>query len=394
MGDVHRNRVHLRWTAALAAVIGVVLASAPVSAAGFGPTKVLRSAATGVSLAVGSVEAWRDNIVVGWREDPPPAYKNFLRWSTNGGKTFGPVMDLGNGDFNYGGAADVCGGFVIALTGATSNHQLVMFSLDDNSQSGRDLYGPSEGTARSASLTCAGDRRLVVAWNDESISPPHTKVVIQPLFESIPSYFFDLGPSDSGFAPAVAATGEGIHLAWINSGQLRYKRFSIANNQNASVTAHATVNLVSLPGGGELALGAYRDQVALAYRQNRDTMLKLSTNGGLSFGSPSTVVDKPDSGNDYSGPNGADIRGDRILIAIVENNVSLPLPDAIRGSGRLSNDGGTSWQATPSHIGGYLSNVLYKAGGAERVAEAWDQRYFDPPGSIPHEKLRFHTGNP
>jgi hypothetical protein len=387
----HRIHTRLRRPAFLVAVLGAVLVTSPVAAAGFGPTKVLRSAPTGIGVNISSVEAWRDNIVVGWREDPGPGYKNYLRWSTDGGNSFGPLKDLGFGDFNYGGVADICGGFVIALTGPTSNHQLIKFSLDGDTETSRDLFGPSEGIARSASLTCAGNRRFVVASNDDSISPPHTKVIIQPLFESIPSYFFDLRPSDSNFSPAVAATDEAIHVAWISGGQLRYKRFSIANNQNATVTAHATQNLVGLPGGGEVALGAFENQVALAFRSGHDTKLRLSSNGGQSFGAAQTVIDQPDGGTITSWPGWADIRNNRILLAIGQSDTSLGFPDQISSYGLLSKDSGASRAATPTHVGGFLANTLFKTGGALRVAEAWDPSYYS---SLAHEKIRFHKGNP
>jgi hypothetical protein len=341
------------------------------------------------------VQAWRDNIVVGWREDPGSAYKNFIRWSTDGGNSFGPVKDLGNGDFNYGGTADICAGFVIALTGPTSDHDLVMLSLDGVSESSRDLFGPSEGTARSARLFCAGNRRLVVAWNDESISPARAKVVIQPLFEQIPSYFFDLGPSNPGFAPAIAATGKGVHIAWNSGGQLRYKRFSIANNQNATVTAHATQNLGGLPGGGgEVALAANESQVALAFRNGHDTRLRLSTNSGATFGPSQTVVDRSDAGSVFAHPGSADINDNRILLSIFQTDTSLGSPENVRSFGVLSKDGGATWVATPTHIGGSTQNTLFRSGSTWKVAEAWDQGWYEPPGTLEHEKIKFHKGNP
>jgi len=109
-------------------------------------------------------------------------------------------------------------------------------------------------------------------------------------------------------------------------------------------------------------------------------------------------VNLPDGGSAFSSPLSADIRGRRILIGIVENDTAVGgegVPAAWSTYGLLSTDDGEHWTSTPTHVGGFLVGALFKSDERLMVAEAWDQRQYDPPfATLAHERLRFHTGRP
>jgi hypothetical protein len=82
--------------AAVAWMSAMVLATAlPVSAATFGSTKVLRTAAGGTEIRVGDIAARGAGVVVGWQENAPGGVKRvWMRRSADGGATFRPAQRL------------------------------------------------------------------------------------------------------------------------------------------------------------------------------------------------------------------------------------------------------------------------------------------------------------
>ncbi len=361
------------------ALVAVFVATVPVGASGFSPTKVLRTSSGDLGISPSGSEY--DSIAAGWLEGS----QYVVRWSNNGGATFGPRVNLGP---TSSGAADVCGGFVAVVRWpGNRNMKLDLLSLDGRIAEHRFLatnrtltYGATSG--------CVGDRRLATGWMQLIAGEWHVKVAFVPLFESLPRYEVDLGPSQQFEAFNVFATARAAWVTWERDATVFLKRFAVADDAAATVTAGPTIKVVDVPGGwSSPVVAAVGSRVYVVYGRQGDSVLQVSADGGLTFGAPQTLLHVEPG--DLSGPISLDAKDNYVFVTLHDG----PWGDVGSNWGLLSTDWGRHWTSTPVHTGGYQVGMLVGRGASTRVAELWDNRSLHSlEGQTSH--IRFHIGMP
>jgi hypothetical protein len=381
--------------AILIAAIGVGTVTS--TALGFTPHKQIRTAPTGYETGIGSIATQGENIAVGWRETRNGQYHQVLRYSTNGGQTFVPKIELDTTSPDPYLSLDVCNGMVVALTGPGNDLVLDMRSLDGAIEHRRDLDADT-GNARSPSVACVGDRRLAAIWYDDSVSPNPVRLSVERQFDPMRSYLFDITTIPAHQGLGLAATDSMIYVVWGKNGHVRLKRFAVAGDNNATVTALPTVTLFDVIGNSNAMIAAYGSRVAVAYQDDSDLRVRMSVDNGQTFGPAHTLVDETGLDGLVAGPSSVDVRGDRVLVEVGEYDTDLSEgdPDAWREWGVYTTNSGATWQTTETHRGGLQVGAFYRRHGVVRIAEAWDPRYHGPGGTttLPHEWIRFHSGTP
>jgi hypothetical protein len=372
-------------SAVIAAAAALAIASTTV--AGGSTTRILRVAPAGVEIDAGHIAVANHHVAVIWQED----YGNsdlekydFLRWSSDAGQTWAPIVHLDNGSPSSSASVDICGGYVWAMSRFPTGSDTWSLGLDS-----RQVDGPGygwgyfnvdpavEGSVLSAGITCVGGRRLAAIWTDISTNPAHVKVAIRPLWpcatgcEPHSRRVFDLGPGDHNESPDIVATKDTIYAAWEYAGSMYFKRFSMADDLDATVTPHPTMTLPEGTSGGDW-IGAYGARVVIAYEtapySQGEARVIASTDGGRSFGSPVSLP-----GSHLPEPNVA-VRGREV---VVESD-----HDAYRYH---STDGGETWVQEPSHPLGHQLGAFMDVSGTLMLAEVWDNNH----SGATQQKLRF-----
>ena len=389
---------------ALIAVVAMATAASPSLAGGFSPTKVLRTAPAGADLEVRDIATFADDIAVVWEEDRAAGRKSFLRISQDGGSTFRSIKKLGAGAQEP--QVDVCDRFerfayVIGTysTGPETRDVSLHLVHTANGSGGGGQFGrpDDERIARSPDVACVGRVRLAGAWFDESTSPTRVQVQIPSKgeFEPVPHFAANLGRGEVSRGLSVAATPHAVYVTWMRGDEVRFKRFSIGRDADATVTPHPTVTLFENPSAGRLRLAASGDRVALVYQARNDARIRISDDGGLTFSSAQTLIDGPSVGEATAYPTSVDMRGSRILVNglyRISFPGEIPPDEDITAHTLFSTNGGDTFERSTAMRQGIQIGALVRSGGIQIPAEAWDQSAKVPQPM--HQKLRFRTWPP
>jgi hypothetical protein len=405
-----------RATGALVSVSAAILIGGTMVSAGVGfhPTVVLREAPDGRALLVQDIAAKGDNVGVVWQEQDQVTIDDDLdprlryRLSTNGGQTFQASDLLDNRD-SRDASADVCDGFfwVASLLHDPADAAGVWHVVLD----GRDFVGgvtagylltdPFEDvTAYPPDVACIGTKRHIVAWVEEAGATDDLHITFPEIFQHFedPMPEFDFGPFDAHgpLGVSVAATGSRAYAAWVRrvggEERLRFKRFTIGGLPNANVTAHATISLPDdLDAGGLPQLAAHGDTVVLAYMHQASPYVRISDDGGVTFGPREELIDVPFPSEVAGWPASTDLRGARAVINVTIFGQSAGDPEPNVSQYRISSsDGGDDWTGNDvaDSVGtqGDRVGAFSRLAGETRLVEAWDKQWDD---AAP-QKLRFH----
>jgi len=382
-----------RWAAPMALLASVAVATPAV--ADFGPTRTIRTTSSGTDLALTDYAWDNGTIALSWEEKPPVGGRRvYLGWSTDRGGTWHRqrVDDRTSRDPQ----AAACAGWVWAInrlqpTGESS----WLVALTGRSVSSSAIESSVltvEGIARSPDLACVGTRRLAAAWFQKSGSTWRVKVhsrgvILDPKGDMPPEQSFDLGTGDEVRGLAIAATKDRVYVAWVQGTSIKLRRFSVGSGPHYNLSSLGTSTLGTLSHGGSLELGAQGSRVVLAYTQNDDVRVRRSTNQGVSFGSPKTLVDNEAGGFVAAWPTTVVVKGERMVVGVTEVVGDIGFDGA--GFGYVSTNGGSSWVSKPHHLHGLLVAGLVKVGDGYRYAEAWDQSIHDESDDPAVERLRF-----
>lgn len=362
--------VHSALALSVIAALGV---SGPVAAAGWGDPVVLSQVVPDKVVRVADIAARGRNVVVGWDEDPPTGVNaSYIRWSTNTGASFRPRVRLDATRSQREVQVDVCGGWVWAAASlSTGGDQLI--SLDKRSLDGSEVEQSvltTGGMSRGPDVACGGER-LVVAWFQRVGGDWHVKlhargVHDEALGDSLPPFDADLGIGSRSRGLAVAATAERVYVAWFRGNSLRVRRYRIGSGANHQLT-HLGTSTVTSQGGAVPRLGADGDRVAIAY-QRGDVRVRVSANRGGSWGPWRTLAES--AFELYVEPGSVDIRGSRIIVAVIAESVGFGISWVER-----STDNGGRWRevAGSSRRDGRMVAALASPGGVTKIVEAWDQ---------------------
>jgi hypothetical protein len=400
-----RTRRHRQASVLAGAAAAIVLGGSSVLAGDeFGQTTVLRTVPEGRLLRVADIGATGNDLGVVWHEvdeDFGTMPRIRFRVSTDGGETFAGRKLVDTRD-SIEAQADICAGFL-----------WISYAMHDPGDdpgewqavmSGRPIIGgggfgsllsdPGEyNEAHHPDIACVGNRRHIVAWVEE-------QGAVDELFVDLPAIFPDIKdpPPDYHFGPfaahtprqlSVAATKDRAYVAWVrrDAGEerLRFKRYDVGPGPDSTVTAHPTITLPDMPEYiAKPELAAHGDMVLLAYTTEADLFVRRSFDGGMTWTAREKLRDSPYPSEVEASAQSADVRGAKMVI-----NAAHPAGVFEIDSPQFrfrSSTAGADWSMDSLGGDGYRVGQFIRAGGALRLAEAWD-RYFAESG---RQKLRFH----
>lgn len=390
---MHPNRT-ARWALPVALLASVAVTT-PVLA-DFGPTITVRTTPAGTDLDVTDYAWDNGTIALTWDEEQPTGRRVRLGWSTDRGATWQQIRVDDRASRESQAAA--CAGWVWAIdrlhpTGAPAHEWLV--ALTGRSTSSSELHQAVltlNGEARTPDLACVGTRRLAAAWFQKSGDTWRVKVrsrgvILQQKGDDPDEQSFDLGTGDLYGGLAIAATKDMVYVAWFRGDTLKVRRFTVGAGPEYLLSGLETVNVATLPFAGGVEMGAQGSRVVLAYEQQSDVKVRISTTLGSAFGSARTIRNNSDKGFVSAQPTTVAVKGERLVVGVAEYAGDIGLSGA--GFGYLSTNGGASWTRKPSHSRGVVVAGLVKVGTGYRYAEAWDQSIYDDGDSPSVERLRF-----
>lgn len=282
----------------------------------------------------------RDVSIV-WQDDTVALQ---LRTSTDGGRTFRSKRLV---DYRHASNAstDVCAGFAwvahsFRFEGEFQNANGLV--VDGFALSGpafdRERIVPSGWTqnVRNTDFACVGSRRRAVTWVDGRTSPSTVHVRFLPILPDpqgqVPPDFAMSFQTREGFASsALAANRKHAWLAWQTAERrIRVKAFDVGPGPEFKVTPGSAVTLPdSGSGSGRIALGAWGSKLVVAYGQNGDTFVRVSTDGGRTFG-PREKLLSGLGGKEVTTAVSADIRGSRAVVRVDRGQYGTPDPRPFR----------------------------------------------------------------
>jgi hypothetical protein len=314
---------------------------------------------------------------------------SYLRWSEDGGQTFSADWPLRAGSPSTSPRLASCGNWMWASSIARTTSGSASTIIDY-----LDVTAP-ESTAGhfrildafSADVACHGDV-LAVAY---SLSPVLMFAVMDGHCTDpcTPAYTTILSPY--GDEPSqVAAVSDGFVVTWPDNSLafgLRVQHFTVTGSGGSIVVTPDPV--VTLMPGKQIArpvIAGDGSRVVVAYGKNGQTHMRISDDGGQTFG-PRIIVSHFSTNTCCAGsqPLSVDARNGGIL---VEVGKGMGDPPDISMVGRFTSNDGGRWMTTTTHGGGTQIGVLLSGS----VAEAWDSHDYASHiyGNVP-QKIDFRT---
>ncbi len=365
-----------------AALIFLMVAALPVSAAGWSTPKQLAGPG---SYWIGSVGSENNSVVVSWLENSGTLV---YRVSADKGRTFAPPVSVGSAN---PGAVTICGGMVAAVrvnTGA-GTVKLDLRSMDGAFSESRTLASARNLTLTGNGVTCVGGRRLATFWDEWVSGVLRLKVAVVPVAEPLESYEFDLGSAHLYRVRGITATETGIWMAWSRGDGILVQRLDVGSGPAMNVSKGPRAHIARMTGAPGVGVAAVGDRVYVGYGRNNDAFIRASNDGGRTFGRARMLYDStPTDPVDFFGLTARE--------NVVAASVHLgPWCGGCVGSNRAvySTNWGRTWTSGPDNVGGYMPNVaLVGSGPSMRIAQAWDNRTshetYGDPGYI---KFQFGT---
>jgi hypothetical protein len=356
-----------------------MVAAVPVSGAAWSTAKKI--AGPGY-FWTSSVASENNTVVAAWLEG---GFDLAYRVSTDRGYTFAPAVHLGAAN---PGAVTVCGGIVAAVRVNSSNGTV---KLDLRSTNGTALATRTLASGRSLDVTgnnivCVAGRRVATYWDEWIGGVLHLKVAVVPVTEALAPYEFDLGAAHLYRIRGITATDSRIWMAYSRSDGIIVQRLNVGSGPQMTVSkGHREHIARNVPGPG-VSVAATGNRVYVAYDVNGRGMVRISKDGGLSFGAARTLFASEDG---PAGPWTLAARDNVVVAAVhigewccVGSNMSV-----------YSTNWGRDWRSGPQNVGGYMVVGLMGSGPGMRIMQAFDNRtsaetYGDP------GFMKFQLGTP
>lgn len=391
----HSPRHRLRLAVGLA-LLGIVSIGGRVVSAAFAPTIELRRALVDDDLSLQDVASKADDVAVVWLEDTGAAQELWLRTSTDGGASF-RTRRLVDDREPLDAAADVCDeqawmlhtyrlpDFLVDIYG------LILESrpLVGDGLTGMLIAHPDDGyDVRALDLACIGTRRHLLGWIDDTTTDQlylqFPVVQFDPKHE-IPTESFQIDVGSQSEV-AVAGTGSRAYAAWVRSNRLRVKSFMVGPGPDYPITPFPTLVLgEDIEPSGEIVMAAHGMDVVVAYSTFADTYVRISTDGGGSFGPRHKLLDGLWNSEFGTEPRSVDLRNARIELYGATIAAAFPGVNVEQFRFR-STDLGESWDEIPQGDQGFRMGALSVVSGDPKLVEAWDEPYAD----VVQQRLRFH----
>ncbi len=367
---------------------------------GFSGATTLRTGDDDVDVVLSDAATNGDRVAVGWQEERVGGPELFYRLSDDGGATFAATKTVDSRDSREM-RMDICAGYVwsaYALHTDDADPGEWEIVLEGNDVDGSGFIGalltdPFEPTVgRFPDVACIGSVRTITAWIDE-VDDPGDRVLIRidPIDPPVkgppppPSYEYDL-PAGEFSEVAVAGTADRAYAAWVRDNRLRIKRFEIGPGPDSLVTTFPTLVLgEDIQPTGEMHMTAWGSNVALVYASFADTFVRVSTDGGQSFGPRERLLDGLYATEFGTGGTSLDLRGSKILVHGIVVNGGNPFDVQVDQFRFRSSNLGSTWSGTQLGEQGRRMGVHTVVVGDVREVEAWDETFTD----AMNQRIRF-----
>lgn len=334
---------------------------------------VWRSAPSGTTALLEDISAFEDRAYSAWVERGSGVEARFVA-RYNGGANSIEYTDLAD---RSGPRVDVCASpvnvtAVATYDGPTGDRALELLGGGLN----RKIEEPGTDFRR-ADVACHQGGLIALAVNRKPGSK--TRLILwlfKPDLTDAPDTGWDLGPSDAGVTPAIAAGGGYLHVTWRTGTSIKYKRYKVGAAPNYLLTPKPTVTIELTTGQDAPRIAVDGRRVVVAWQRKRSVVTRVSTDKGASFGKRHTALA---GGSTASGKvawlNSVDVLGSTIV-------VGGAVTTGITGAGRVvrSTNGGSSWSpvAGTTIAGAFLFGALGGTANAPRLHIALDRRSIDP----------------
>jgi hypothetical protein len=357
------------------------MATFPVSAASWStPRKVAGPGYFWTS----SVASENNTVVVGWLQN----YGELVyRVSLDRGHTFAPPVSVGGGN---PGAVTVCGGLVAAVRVNTGNGSV---TLDLRETDGTPVETRTLASGRNLDVTgnnivCVAGRRVATFWDEWISGVLHLKVAVVPVAEPLTSYEFDLGAAHLYRIRGITATDSHIWVAFSRSDGIIVQRLDVGSGPLMKVSKGPRARIARSVVAPGVSVAAVGNRVYVSYDRNGSGFIRISKDGGKTFGIARSLVTSPD------GPAGpwTLVARENVVVAAVHIG---PWCGGCVGSNKsvYSTNYGRDWTSGPVNTGGYMVVGMLGSGPGMRIMQAWDNRtavetYGDP------GFMKFQLGTP
>jgi len=373
---ITRNRT-LSVVAALAATIAVTAAPAYGAFDAADPNP-LRQAPL---LRVGAIAANGDIAAIGYREGASPG-KIKVAWSKDAGATY----LKGNGKLRkfsvaglgrFGVSLDICDETIWVATAAKfpgdrgqDSDVLVSRRLAKGGAGQAFITSPSRNRlVRSAEVACIGKDFIAVAWLEKIGGESRARLIIQDQDSLAPASFkksYNLGAAVLDGGISVAATSDSVYVAWTRgkARNVKYQRFQVGGGAEPEIIRDPVVNVAKADALWP-QLAVHAERVALAYTDAGKVKVRVSTDGGASFGPSDKIIAVGKKGKP-SRPWSIDIKGQRVVVEAGRNVSGTTTPVRVQ-----TVDLGGSWQTSTFGHKGARYGALQRVGDSSSLKEAW-----------------------
>jgi len=239
-------------------------------------------------------------------------------------------------------------------------------------------------------IVCVAGRRVATFWDEWIGGVLHLKVAVVPVVEPLSSYEFNLGDAYLYRVRGITATDTRIWVAFSRSDGIIVQRFNVASGPSMKVEKGLGSHIARNKYAPGVSVAAVGDRVYVAFAYDSDGFIRISNDGGRTFGRVKTLYDStPDNPVDSFGLTASEN-------AVVASVHLGPWCGGCVGSNRAvySTNWGRTWSSGPENVGGYMGPAALVGSGPQmRIAHAWDNRTahetYGDPGFI-----KFQLGTP
>lgn len=331
--------------------------------------RVADMAATGAISAVGYREGGDSaNLRVAWSKDAGDTYLK-----DNGKVRRFAVAGLGK----FGVSLDICDKTIWVASAANfpgdrsqDSDVLVSRRLVAGGAGQAFITSPSrKRTVRSVDVACIGKNFLAVAWIEKIDGETRARLVVQDQNSLAPAAFkktYNLGGAVLDGGISVAATADGIFVAWTRSKRrhVKYQRFQVGEGAQPKLTRDPIMDFANADALWP-QVAARGEQVAIAYTDRGKVKVRISTDGGGSFGPADKIVGQ----GKISRPSKAwsiDVKGQRVVVEANRSGRTARTPLRVQ-----TFDGGAEWRTSSFGHKGARYGALQPIGVDSSLKEAW-----------------------
>jgi len=372
---MQRNRVVIRSSLASAAglLVAAVFAASPALAA----TSVVIANNDPHKTLIASDMDGTNPLAVAYQKN---SY-SYLKWSTDGGQTFGSAQILNHGNKAQSPRVAVCDQSLWAVSQSSSNSTIALDLVELAAEPPSEhfgvasaAYGPDVACLSGAESDRPLEKTVGVVWLTTT-GGAEIEINDWPCADGCNSaYVADLGRVRSSEGIKIAAVSDGFVVTWVpRSGGLKVQHFgAVRSGGNLIVTPGPVVHLMSGLRVHGPQIDADGTRVVIAYELNDAVAMRISDDSGATFGARDFVSRVCTTGNCFfPRPTSVSARNGQILVEVKFGGGD---PPGYETDARFTSNDGANWSTISSWSGSQIGELLDSA-----IGEASDRHdYTDP----------------